>query len=64
MSFSLADKFYKDLPQESIDKFKDESFINPKKIEISPGLSRIKQHYIQEYQKRFVVEGIQEIHND
>ncbi|CAD8175017.1 unnamed protein product [Paramecium pentaurelia] len=63
MNFSLSEQFGKVLEQENHQMYLDDCFLNPKKPEIIPNLSRMKQHFLKQYQDQFICEGIQEIHN-
>ncbi|CAD8086135.1 unnamed protein product [Paramecium sonneborni] len=63
MNFSLSEQFGNLLNQENHEKYNGECFLNPKKPEMIPNLSRMKQHFLKQYQDQFIFEGIQEIHN-
>ncbi|CAD8077548.1 unnamed protein product [Paramecium primaurelia] len=63
MNFSLSEQFNKVLDQENNEIYQDDCFLNPKRPEIINNISRMKQHFLKQYQDQFIFEGIQEIHN-
>ncbi|CAD8180158.1 unnamed protein product [Paramecium octaurelia] len=63
MNFSLSEQFGKVLESENHEMYQDDCFLNPKRPEMIPNLSRMKQHFLKQYQDQFISEGIQEIHN-
>ncbi|CAD8084741.1 unnamed protein product [Paramecium sonneborni] len=64
MNFSLSEQFGTLLDQENHNIYQDECFLNPKGTEIICNLSRMKQHFLKQYQDQFIFDGIQEIHNN
>ncbi|CAK80944.1 unnamed protein product (macronuclear) [Paramecium tetraurelia] len=63
MNFSLSEQFGKVSESENHEMYQDDCFLNPKRPEMIPNLSRMKQHFLKQYQDQFISEGIQEIHN-